>query len=208
MNSESQVIIYGPNVNLTERKSALNNNIQEVVTVGDLKGYKVFTAILTQSGGDDPASIYGDEYSLIVGTTYTIAQQEEPLILGDFTNVGAPNNELGTSFIATGTTPNSWGTTSLLYNGGAPVANVLDNTIGNIWFSYNDIGFYRILSNGLFTDGKITLQSNKHISGTGTDLNFSDNATINLVSYNGETQSNNALIGNSFFNFIEIRVYN
>jgi hypothetical protein len=45
----TQFIVYNPNVNLTERKSALNNNIQEVVTVGDLRGYKVYTALLSQA---------------------------------------------------------------------------------------------------------------------------------------------------------------
>ncbi len=56
MTPESQVIVYNPDVNLTERKSALNNNIQEVVTVGDLKGYKVYTALLTQSGTAVPTA--------------------------------------------------------------------------------------------------------------------------------------------------------
>lgn len=59
MTPESQVIIYAPDVNLTERKSALNNNIQEVVTVSELVGtspYKVYSALLTQSGTDAPVA--------------------------------------------------------------------------------------------------------------------------------------------------------
>lgn len=56
MTSDSQIIVYSPDVNLTERKSALNNSIQEVVTVGDLRGYKVYTALLTQSGEDPPVA--------------------------------------------------------------------------------------------------------------------------------------------------------
>lgn len=41
MTPASQIIVYSPNVDLTERKSALNNNIQEVVTVSDIAGYEI-----------------------------------------------------------------------------------------------------------------------------------------------------------------------
>ena len=34
--SNSQFIVYSPNVNLSEKKSALNNDIQEVVTYQDI----------------------------------------------------------------------------------------------------------------------------------------------------------------------------
>jgi hypothetical protein len=78
---------------------------------------------------------------------------------GDFTNVGAPNNNVGTSFVATGTTPNSWGdnlNVELEYNTGAPVVTVLENTIGNIWFQYSSVGNYNIWSDSLFTENKTT----------------------------------------------------
>jgi hypothetical protein len=86
---------------------------------------------------------------LTIGVTYVIDNA-----IGDFTNVGAPNNNFGTSFIATGTTPASWSGGNLEYNSGAPVATVLENTIGNIWFTYNGQGLYLINSDELFLNGK------------------------------------------------------
>lgn len=115
--------------------------------------YKVYTALLTQSGGDNPVSLYAPS-NLTIGVTYTIY---DPGIgaEADFTNVGAPNNLEGTQFVATGTTPNSWGIDAVLkYNTGAPVVKVLENSIGNIWFVYENPGYYFVKSDGLFTDFK------------------------------------------------------
>jgi hypothetical protein len=116
--------------------------------------YKVFTATLTQVGGDSPNLVI--DLPLVVGVTYEIVDTDGDT--ADFTNVGAPNNNLGTLFIATGTTPNSWGDNSLgqlQYNAGAPVANVLENTIGDVWFDFRATGNYSFTSNGLFTENKI-----------------------------------------------------
>jgi hypothetical protein len=114
--------------------------------------YKVFTALLTQSGGDDPQD--GSGFTLTIGVTYEILENSGG---ADFTLVGAPNNDVGTKFIATGTNPN-WGNAvaDLGYNTGAPVATVLENTIGNIWFEYQGIGSYEANSNGLFIENKTT----------------------------------------------------
>lgn len=86
----------------------------------------MFTALLTQSGGDDPQD--GNQFTLTIGVTYEILNNSGG---ADFTIVGSPNNKIGTKFIATGTTPN-WGNdhADLLYNTGAPVVTVLENTIG------------------------------------------------------------------------------
>ena len=115
--------------------------------------YKVYTALLTQSGGNGEG--YNSGGDLTIGVSYRI----NTLAIGmDFTNVGALNNDIGTWFVATGTTPNSWGIDGdevLFYNTGAPTVTVLENTIGNIWFRYNDVGYYYISSNGLFTLNKI-----------------------------------------------------
>jgi len=118
--------------------------------------YKVFTALLTQSGVSNVVGIYdGGDYPIVVGATYTIIDNGGSG--WDFTNIGAPNNDIGTFFIATGTTPNSWGIDGLMeQNLGAPVATVLENTIGNIWFTYGGVGNYGIYSNGLFIENKTT----------------------------------------------------
>ena len=52
-----------------------------------------------------------------------------PIFVFDFTNVGAPNNSNGTSFVATATTPTAWGGGVLSYDVGAPVVTILENTI-------------------------------------------------------------------------------
>jgi hypothetical protein len=115
--------------------------------------YKVYTALLTQSGGDGPTAV-GD-LPLLPGTTYVINDNDGGT--ADFTNVGAPDNNPGTFFVATGTTPNSWGDNllgQLEYNAGAPTVIVLENTIGNIWFDYRNTGQYRIYSDSQFIQNK------------------------------------------------------
>jgi hypothetical protein len=116
--------------------------------------YKVYTALLTQSGGDDPQFASSNTGTLIIGVTYLINDN----LGGDFTNVGAPNNNNGTYFVATGTTPNAWGGggSTLTYNTGAPVVTVLENTIGNIWFEYGGVGYYTVWTSpeSLFPVGK------------------------------------------------------
>ena len=115
--------------------------------------YKVYVALLTQTGGSNPSStnITGDP--IIIGQTYQIIDNGGHG--WDFTNIGAPNNDIGTYFVATGTTPANWGVDAQLdYNTGAPVVTVLENTIGNIWHSWENIGLYGINSDSLFTSNK------------------------------------------------------
>jgi|LakMenEpi03Aug12_release.lakeMendotaPanAssembly.Ray.scaffolds.fasta_scaffold103928_4 hypothetical protein len=113
--------------------------------------YKVYTALLTQNGADDFLELSSGPVTK--GVTYVIAIDSD----GDFTNVGAPNNNENTFFVAINNeTPTSYGSCVLNYNPGTPVANVLDNTIGNIWFTYLAVGVYSINSNGLFTSDQTT----------------------------------------------------
>jgi hypothetical protein len=126
-----------------------------------VKPYKVYTALLTQSGGDNPLALYSQNTpSLTIGVTYQI--DDDGGSGWDFTNVGAPNNDLFTYFVATGTTPASWGTNGMLrYNTGAPVVTVLENTIGNVWFTYSNDGEYNINTSSIFgTDKVFTLVTN------------------------------------------------
>ena len=177
--------------------------------------YKVYTALLTQSGGGGGQNILITG-SLSIGTTYEIFGNSPGM---DFTNVGAPNNNIGTYFVATGTTPNSWGSEEdtgnvdiLAFYNGAPVVTVLENTIGNIWFTYDSIGFYLVNSNGLFTVGK---------SWTPTTQIFNDTAGIRDGEICEITKANSNQYSIATFNQtgagvdnalnntpIEIRVYN
>jgi len=141
-----------------------------------IKPYKVYTALLMQSGSDVGAQ-YTSSAPLTIGVTYTI----DSYVAGDdFSNVGGPgvsniNNYWNDyKFIATGTTPKNWvGETSIYFIPAAPVVTVLENTIGNIWFTYNSIGAYFVNSDALFTNNKIVT----FLQNTVDDAN---NASTNL----------------------------
>ena len=125
--------------------------------------YYAYTALLTQNGESDAIGLF--EGNLTIGVTYYINESFPEM---DFTNVGAPNNNFGTYFVATGTTPNSWGINpleniALQYNTGAPVVTVLENTIGNIWYTYDDVGTYSVHSNGVFATDKTTVSTDAWI---------------------------------------------
>jgi hypothetical protein len=77
-----------------------------------LRPYRVFTALLTQNGANDPNLLINNP--LTIGVTYEILSTD--LDTADFTNVGAPNNNVGTKFVATGETPNSWGGIAKMLN--------------------------------------------------------------------------------------------
>jgi hypothetical protein len=111
--------------------------------------YKVYTALLTQSGESEPLDISSGD--LTIGVTYYI---DDNASNPDFTNVGAPNNNVGTYFVATGTTPNTWGEATLAYNAAAPTVTVLENTIGNIYWTYDSAGVYSANFVGAFPELK------------------------------------------------------
>jgi len=151
--ADEKVFMVDKRTNTTYGGSQALQDMQQWYTMQDVSDsveniilpYKVFTALLTQSGGSSISFMSGG--SLEIGKTYLIDNA-----IGDFTNVGAPNNDFGTHFIATGTTPASWTGGNLSYNSGAPVATVLENTIGNVWFEYVNVGEYNLKSTLLFTE--------------------------------------------------------
>jgi hypothetical protein len=198
-------------VNIVDVNSPNSGNIISVSNFTALtRPYKVYTALLTQSGGDVSHVVQSvDNGSLIIGVTYEIAFYETG---DDFTNVGAPTNANGVKFVATGTTAANWntsGTTELNYNTGAPIATVLENTIGDVWFTYGAPGVYYVNSNGLFTEnkstiviGNVTWDGGSGIIKSGFDGN--SYGIINTALANGDPQDNASLINTP----IEIRVYN
>jgi hypothetical protein len=125
-------------------------------TTTTLPVYRVYTALLTQTGSSSSNAV--TDLPLLPGTTYKINDNDGGT--ADFTNVGAPNNNPGTYFVATGTTPTSWGVNllgQLQYDSGNIIAKVLENTIGNIWFDYRGPGSYKCVSDNLFTIDKTTV---------------------------------------------------
>ncbi len=210
----TRFIGIAPEVDLTERGSALLNKRTEPYTIDDIRGYKVFTALLTQSGGDflDQLDYSSPTQNVTKGVTYNIATTD---IGADFTNVGAPNNEEGTYFVAINNEiPNSWGESegsALTFNTGAPVATVLENTIGSVWFTYTDIGVYVINSNGLFIDNKTTVlmpngyQNNPYYA---IGVQYEDINIGRITTSESTDGSNTAVNGVLSKTPIEIRVYN
>lgn len=165
--------------------------------------YKVYTALLTQSGGSNVVNITSGD--LTIGVTYIIKSGG---VGGDFTNVGAPNNDANTLFVATGTTPNSWGTTSLDYNEGAPTVIVLENTIGNIWFVYESGGVYQCQSDNLFIENKTTIDMDAY-GQDGNPTSLLSNQTLFPVNkFYIYTYKSFNLDDMLYKNRLEIRVYN
>lgn len=171
--------------------------------------YKVFVALVTQSGTPTEDSL--NNGTLTLGRTYRINEVSPGM---DFTNVGAPNNDLGTAFIATATTPNSWGsgaTYTLAYDAGAPTVKVLENTLGNLWFSYSTVGNYHLFSDALFTEERTFVTTGDLEDCCSMDLlgrivsNLAGNELCELLTFD----STGTLVDDQLgFTPLEIRVYN
>jgi hypothetical protein len=185
----------------TTRYIVDNQSEQTINNEPILRPYKVYTALVTQTGVSVPNDNTGG--SLLIGRTYTIAAGSGGW---DFTNVGAPNNNVGTSFVATGENPTTWGVDGQLnYDEGAPVVTVLENTIGDIWFTYMQEGEYSINSNNLFNT-TLFMQDGFISSDDGWLFGFTqeNESQINLLSFSN-IGSEDSLFDNTP---IEIRLYN
>jgi len=182
------------------------DSISEYVS-DTVKPYKVYTALLTQSGGNNPIQTSGDE-AIVKGVTYTIAYNPDNI---DISSIGAPNNNVGTAFVSTRDASGEFSTTIKLDNNtGAPVVTVLENTIGDIWFTYNAAGSYSLNSLNVFLEDKyfapmpLSLYDESVNQGGGGGgynwVRLSDSIVIISVLGAGDNQLNNTPI--------EIRVYN
>ena len=227
--NDTRFIGINPTVNLRERRSARINRETQPVSMQDItdsvRPYKVYTALLAQSGNYNPGdSVQGDPLTL--GVTYLINQNSEN---ADLTVFGAPDSNVGTYFVCTsisaGVLP-SIGDISLTYNLGAPTVIVLENTIGNIWFTFEDDGIYYINSSDLFIDYKTFINGasltsggdrpvfNRMIgeSGDGFDVSAgyfflkSTDSVIKLDTLGDAEVFENDIIADSIC--VEIRVYN
>ena len=206
LESESNINIENGTLHVIDNKLKvhLNDEIKNIT----ISNYKVYTALLTQSGGS--SILTTSSGFLTIGVTYKI---NNPNVNSDFTNVGAPNNLLNTYFVATGTTPNNWGinTNILEYNTGAPVVTVLENTIGNIWFTYNSVGGYLAKSNGLFAIDKCyqSLSLNTDLSApNGCLFSIQKLDTSDLFIQTNNPTAEMGFDGQLNNTPIEIRVYN
>ena len=167
--------------------------------------YKVFTGLITQSGVANLIDWFAG--ALTKGVTYKIYGNG-----GDYANVGAPNNNDGTYFIATSNeVPTSYNGTYVQYNEGAPIVTILENTLGNVWFTYNNAGNYTINSNNLFIAIKtVSINSQTANYNIGADsfynliIQYQNNYEIELVTLSDGLDT---IDGQLTSKMIEIRVY-
>lgn len=214
--STTKFIGLAESVDTTERRSALINAESQAYTMQDVtdtvRPYKVFTALLTQSGGNDPRTMQGDGggdiSSATKGTTVEIFSNSNNI---DYSSIGAPNSNVGTYFILTQdiTLSNLDIDTIFNINTGAPVATVLENTIGNITWSYVNTGNYLATLTGAFPYDKTFITTPSQFTyldsnGSGIGAQVSSADTINIYSLDANSNANGILNGTP----IEIRVYN
>lgn len=206
--SEEKVFMVSNSTNTTYSGSASLKAMQEWYTMQDVSDtvmpYKVFTALLTQSGGDNE-QILDAGFTVVKGVTYTIVTNDYNV---DLSRYGAPNNNVGTQFVAiiTDTLDGILDYLTLTYNTGAPVVTVLENTIGDIWFTYNDVGSYNANSDGMFRNNKvwITFTTAFYEDLIYWTLFRNNDDSIGIKTYDNGALSNDVLHDTP----IEIRVYN
>jgi len=182
----------------------------KTATVTDLKKYKVYTALLEQSG-TDTSNQFISSGDLLIGRTYQIDTADNG---ADWTNLGSPNNTPGTYFIATGTTPNSWGTDGggqLVYQNATPIITILENTLGfNIYWSYDSEGSYygkAISSNFPYNNTYLNVQVGYNNSPyTAYGAVYSDDNEYVVLQFLDNTW--NAVNIDGQYLPLEIRVYN
>ena len=174
--------------------------------------YKVCSMFLSQAGASN--IVTKNSGTLSKGITYTIESNSGG---ANFMNVGAPNNTVGTSFMANANiAPISYGTGSLSYDMGAPRAEIIENNLGDIIFAYDNTGTYNIYSDNLFTLGKTAIISGNEASFNegGFVKNFLLQCIIDepgrIILYTTDSANGSGGYFNSYLSnrFVEIRVYN
>lgn len=149
--SDDTLFVIGNGTSNEDRSDIVTVNSTGMTVNGDVSaqtfnGIRKYVALLTQNfdGGDIQQQNTG---TLVIGRTYRIIVEQLDSPGYDFTNVGAPMNDNGVWFVATGEVPNSWGseegnTDILEYDLGAPTVTVLENTLGNVYWRHNTNGSY------------------------------------------------------------------
>jgi hypothetical protein len=202
--------------NTTYSGSAALKAMQQWYTMQDvsdsIKPYKVFSALLIQV--EEPLTIEITSGPLIVGVSYYIQYSNAG---DDFRNVGGPfieaNGEFeGTWFLAAGTTPTNYTHgTQMEYNLGTVKANVLENTIGDIWFTYGGTGSISANSDGLFTLNKTSAtiaNSFEHADSAEPTISRSGFINSTTLPFNTYLYTGGLTDYGLYNALIEIRVYN
>jgi hypothetical protein len=210
----TRFIGFSNRVNLRERKSNVANAESQAYTMQDIadttRPYKVFTALLSQSGGDNFVDVSGEGGTINMGVTYIINENPNNY---DLVIYGAPNNNEGTYFVANQTSILNYSDSlQLTYNAGAPVATVLENTIGDVWFTFLGNGTYGINNTNEWDITKVWYGTSGigdigpiNVNPGRTTMSFEGTSFI-IVCYNNDYTS--AINGQLINTPIEIRVYN
>ena len=178
--------------------------------------YLVYTATVGQS------TIQHSSGPLVVGEFYKITEYHAG---DDFINVGAASNAVNVLFQASGTTPTNWTHNSKLISAGDLVVTILgDNTIGDIVWTREDVGYYFQTLANAFPETKTicppfdpNAYSYLPISGDTSTFDFawtngylsgSGASVCDLVLCRADySPIDICMIGANFKLFVEIRVY-
>lgn len=171
----------------------------------NIKPYKVFSANLTQVGKNIIEETINSG-TLTKGVCYKFTQTDG----GDFSNLGAPDNNIGTTFLCTeNAEPNNWGNgaTQLVYRSGLPVCNVFENDFDNIYFDFDTTGQGQYaLKCDEFVNGNMFVSiSHSVLSDTGYTTYVSEGDKVWIVTYAQDWSADDDRLSNTS---IEIRVYN
>jgi len=212
--SDEKVFMVDKRTNTIYGGSAALQAMQQWYTMQDvsdsIQPYKVFTALLTQSGGVNE-DINQSTGALVKGVSYQFNGAGGSNV--DFRNVGVLAPVDGEYFIATeNAVPANYDGWVITYNLAAPVATVLENTIGNVWFIYNADGNYQIPFDacalvGITVSNSASFISNNILANKIVSIIFDDGdgPLVQIYTTSDDATFKNGLLQNTP---IEIRVYN
>lgn len=181
----------------------INGNVVITGTT-NIRPYKVYTALLTQSGDGTSTQITGP---LVVGKTYEIVTFETG---DDFTNVAnvvsGVINTNGCVFIATGTTPTDYSNGSELRDTSAPVATVLENTLGEqvVWEMVGNGNYITTINDSLINNTYLSITNNMYDVDLVLQILSPQNQSIEIATFDNGILTDGILSVTP----IEIRVYN
>lgn len=169
--------------------------------------YKVYTALLNQTGNGTSTQTNG---TLVVGRRYAITTY----VAGDdFSNVAnvvsGDINTNGCEFIATGTTPTDYTNGSILTDTSAPVATVLENTLGGtpVW-SRAATGIYFCTLPNAFPEGKTVCFATNSTNSSQLYVRMAMDGDPNIVRLYIASDTSFIDFDNQYPDFsVEIRVY-
>jgi|GWRWMinimDraft_12_1066020.scaffolds.fasta_scaffold11101_4 hypothetical protein len=142
--SSQKTFSVNEGVNTVYGGSASMKALSQWYTMQDItdtvRPYKVYTVLMSQGS---PAELDITSGQAQKGVTYSLDTESSPGEW-DFSNIGGPKSPETWDFISNDTKePLNWGGVVLNYNSGAPViTETLENTVGNILWYYNDIGYF------------------------------------------------------------------